>query len=168
MAPSIAKEKGVLWLQRYALIARQPFFKGLSVRHLEPLTDDALEMQFVPDQQIFRDGSQANRFFVILEGKVVLESESEDGGVIPIQTLGPGDDLGWSWLFPPYTLHFGARAIEPTNAIFFYGTRLRERCKADHELGYELMKRVAEVVIRRLQVSHPAPVEAITLVRSIV
>jgi CRP/FNR family cyclic AMP-dependent transcriptional regulator len=149
--PSIGIEKGVLWLQRYALIARQPFFEGLSERQFELLADDALEMQFAPDQIIFQEGSQANRFFLILEGKVVLESETEDRSMIPIQTLGPGDDLGWSWLFPPYTLHFSARAVQPTRAIFFYGTRLRERCEADHDLGYELMKRIAGVVLQRLQ-----------------
>ncbi len=150
-AQLIGKEKGALWLRRYALIARQPFFKGLGKRQLEQLTDDALEMSFAPGQQIFWEGSQANRFFLILEGKVVLESEAQDRGLIPIQTLGPGDDLGWSWLFPPFTLHFSARAVEPTKAIFFYGTRLRERCEADHELGYQLMKRIAEVVVQRLE-----------------
>jgi CRP-like cAMP-binding protein len=87
-----------------------------------------------------------------LEGKVVLESETEERGVmIPIQTLGPGDDLGWSWLFPPYSLHFSARALEPTRTIFFYGPRLREQCEQDHELGYQIMKRIAEVATQSLE-----------------
>ncbi len=145
------RERGALFAHRYALIDRQPFFKGLSPRQLELLTDDALEMQFEAGQQIFREGSPANRFFLILEGAVLLESEAEDRDTINIQMLGPGDDLGWSWLFPPYTLQFSARAIEPTKAIFFYGTRLREQCERDHDLGYELMKRIAEVMMRRLQ-----------------
>lgn len=149
--PPSLKEKGSFWLRRYELIARQPFFRGLNTRQLEALTDDALEMKFIPDHQIFREGGEANRFFLILEGRVVLESETEDGGMVPIQTLGPGDDLGWSWLLPPHTLQFSARATEPTKAIFFYGTRLRARCEADHDLGYKLMKRVAEVMVRRLQ-----------------
>ena len=44
-----------------------------------------------------------------------------------------------------------ARVIEATTAIFFYGTRLREQCEEDHDLGYELMKRMTQVVIQRLQ-----------------
>ncbi|HZQ46791.1 MAG TPA: Crp/Fnr family transcriptional regulator, partial [Verrucomicrobiae bacterium] len=48
-------------------------------------------------------------------------------------------------------LHFGARAAEPTKALFFYGTRLRQQCEADHDLGYELMKRVGQVVVQRLE-----------------
>jgi CRP/FNR family transcriptional regulator, cyclic AMP receptor protein len=134
----------------YNLIAQQQFFKGLNAQQLQLLTDSALEMQFKPGQTIFEEGSSANRFYLILEGKVALESELADHGVVPIQTLGPGDDLGWSWLFPPYALHLSARALEPTKTIFFYGARLREQCEQDHELGYQLMQRIAEVMIQRL------------------
>ncbi len=135
----------------YALIAQQHFLKGLSPRHLEQLTESALQMQFEAGERIFREGDLANRFYIILEGKVVLESESEEGAMIPIQTLGPGEDLGWSWLFLPYYLHFSARADGPTKVLFFYGTRLRQQCEADHDLGYELMKRVGQVVVQRLE-----------------
>jgi CRP-like cAMP-binding protein len=109
-------------------------------------------MSFETGQKIFEAGSPANRFYLILEGKVVLESElAEHGVMLPVQTLGPGDNLGWSWLFPPYLIHLGAHAVEPTRTIFFYGTRLREQCEQDHELGYELMKRIAQVATECLR-----------------
>ena len=135
----------------YALIAEQPFFKGLNPQQLQLLAASALEMKFETGATIFVEGSPANRFFLLLTGRVELSSEMEDRNVIPIQTLGPGDDLGWSWLFPPYLMHFTARALEPTITIFFYGTRLREQCEQDHELGYQLMKRIAEVATQSLQ-----------------
>jgi CRP/FNR family cyclic AMP-dependent transcriptional regulator len=132
----------------FMLIANQPFFKGLTRQQLQLLAESALEMKFEAGQKIFEVGSPANRFYLILEGQVVLESElTEPGTMLPIQILGPGDNLGWSWLFAPYLLHLGARAVEPTRVIFFYGTRLREQCEQDHEFGYELMKRIAEVAI---------------------
>ena len=134
----------------YALIAEQPFFKGLNSQQLQLLAASALEMKFETGAIIFEEGSPANRFYLILEGEVLLESEMEDRNVIPIQTLGPGNDLGWSWLFPPYSLHFSARAVKPTRTIFFYGTRLREQCEQDHEFGYQLMKRIAEVSTQSL------------------
>jgi CRP-like cAMP-binding protein len=135
----------------YDLIAQQPFFQGLSTSHLQVLAEAAMEKQFEPGERIFVEGSPANRFYLILQGKVVLGSEAREGGLIPLQTLRPGDDLGWSWLFPPYYLHFSAHAVEPTKVLFFYGTRLREQCEEDHDLGYELMKRVAHVMMQRLQ-----------------
>jgi CRP-like cAMP-binding protein len=54
-------------------------------------------------------------------------------------------------MFPPYTWQFTARAVEPTTAIFFYGTILREYCEKDHSLGYELLKRMSAVMVKRLQ-----------------
>jgi CRP/FNR family transcriptional regulator, cyclic AMP receptor protein len=136
--------------QILTIIAQQPFFKGLSGPHLQLLADSAMVTEFKPGQWIFRQGDPANRFYLILEGKVLIESEVKERGMIPIRTLGPGDELAWAWLFPPYYMHFNACAIEPTRAIFFYGTRLREQCEANHELGYQLMKRIAQVVIRNL------------------
>ena len=132
-------------------IAVHPFLKGMSEAHLEIVADCAMAASFRRDEVIFREGDPANRFYLLLEGEVVLESRARDRGRMFIQTVGAGDVLGWSWLFPPYYWHFDARVLQPVRAIFLYGTRLRERCDQDHEFGYELMKRTAEVVIQRLQ-----------------
>ena len=139
-----------LALSLYTLIAKQPFFKGLNSQQLQLLAGSALEMKFETGATIFEEGSPANRFYLILTGRVELSAEMEDRNVIAIQTLGPGDDLGWSWLFPPYSMHFTARALDPTTTIFFYGTRLREQCEQDHELGYQIIKRIAEVTTQSL------------------
>lgn len=133
------------------LIAEQSFFANLSREHVHLLSTFAMEVQYRPDEWIFREGDPANRFFIILKGYVSIEVDCEGGGAVPIRTLGPGDDLGWAWLFPPYRMHFSARATGAVHAIFFYGTRLREECEQDHELGYQLMKRVAEVLVRNLK-----------------
>ena len=134
-----------------ALIARQPFFAGLPPRQLEQLAAEALVMQYEVGQAILNEGEPANRFYLILEGQVVLEAEGEEHSLTPLQTLGPGEDLGWSWLFRPYYLHFSARALTRVRVLFFYGARLRQQCEADHELGYELLKRIGEVVVKRLE-----------------
>ena len=110
-----------------------------------------MQVEFKPDETIFREGDSANRFYLILEGRVALESEVKEHCKVLIRTLGPGEDLGWSWLFPPFCLSFSARAIEPVKAIFFYGTRLQQQCEEDHELGYALMKRIAVVLVQNLR-----------------
>ena len=116
--------------------------------------------KFKPGELIFREGDPANRFYLILEGKVSLESHARETGVTPIQCVEDGEVLGWSWLFPPYYWHFDARAVEATDAVFFYGTPLREECEADHDLGYELVKRMAEVMMKRLQATRRRLIEA--------
>jgi CRP-like cAMP-binding protein len=132
-----------------AAVAGHPFLRGLSPHHLELLATCAMESHFEVGDLIFTEGDPANRFYLLKTGKVVLLCDGE-GEPTVIQTLGPGDVLGWSWLFPPFYWHFDARAEQRTDAIFFYGTRLRELCEEDHDLGYELMNRTARVVIKRL------------------
>jgi len=145
----------------FDLITEQTFFRGLNPYQLQLLTDQALEMRFETGQELLREGDPANRFFLILEGQVLLETELEERGTFPLETLGPGDDLGWSWLFPPYLLNVTARALTPTRTIFFYATRLREYCQQDQALGWQLMQRVAEVLVRRLAVTQRRLVECI-------
>jgi len=128
-----------------------PFLAGLKREQLALLTDCAMATNSKKGQTIFREGEMANRFYLIETGKVVLESSEGLGNPVIIDTIGPGDLLGWSWMFPPYTWQFTARAVEPTAAIFFYGTILREYCEKDHSLGYELLKRMSVVMVKRLQ-----------------
>lgn len=128
-----------------------PFFKGLQLAHLQALADCAMQTSFAAGETLFCERDPANRFYVITGGSVALESHPNRGEPIRILTLGAGDALGWSWLFPPYRWHFDARALEPVNAIFFYATRLSEHCETDPELGYALVMRMAEVMMHRLQ-----------------
>ena len=134
-----------------SVIADHPFVRGLRPEHLKVLADNAMRMHYDEGQMIFREGEPANRFYLIERGHISLESYRRDEPAVNIQKIGPGDVLGWSWLFPPYYWHFDARTLEPTTAIFLYGTRLRELCEEDHDLGYELMKRMTQIVIQRLQ-----------------
>ncbi len=130
-------------------IAGHPFLRDLKPEHLSALAECAMRVQYAPGDVIFREGDPANRFYLLIDGKVSVETQYEGGRAV-VQTLGRGDVLGWSWLFPPYYTHFDACVVEPTNAMFFYGTRLREMCEENPSFGYEIIKRVAKVVIERL------------------
>jgi len=147
-------------------IANHPLFKGLPSSQIAKLQEVAMWMDFKKDELILREGDPANRFYLIVEGKVAVEKQQEEHDPVLLQIIGADDVLGWSWLFPPYYWNFDARACEPTRAIFFYGTWLREHCEADKDFGYEMMKRMAQVLIHRLQATrknmtpglkHPIP-----------
>ena len=133
------------------IIAQHPFLRGLEAQYLRTLADNSMRMHYRPGEFIFHEGEPANRFYLIEKGRILLEAPRPDEPPVMIQAIGPGDVLGWSWLFPPFYWNFDARVVEPTTAIFFYGTRLLEACEQDPRFGYELMKRTAQVVIQRLQ-----------------
>jgi CRP/FNR family transcriptional regulator, cyclic AMP receptor protein len=132
-------------------ITNHPLFRGMKPEHLGVLQDGAKTVQFKAGDVLFREGDPADQFYVIERGKIALEAHEPGDGTVLVQTLGPGDVLGWSWLFPPFSWHFQARAIEPTCATVLGGAHLLTTAERDHEFGYELMKRVAQVVIHRLQ-----------------
>lgn len=130
---------------------QHPFVRGMSANVIASLASCAMPTSFDAGELIFREGEIANRFYLIVRGSVQVEAEASDRPGVPVAELRAGDVLGWSWLFPPYTWNFTARTIEPVEAVFFYGTWLRDRSEADPVLGYELMKRTAMVLMRRLQ-----------------
>jgi len=130
-----------------------PFLSSLSPAHLAVLAECAAPREFAAGEIIFREGEVADRFYLIQEGKVALESHVPPKGRLVVQDLGRDDVLGWSWLSPPYVWHFQARALERTRAITFNGAHLLVACERNHEFGYDLMKRLAQVLIRRLQVT---------------
>ena len=130
-------------------IAAHPFMKDVPARHIATLTGCAMEVSFAPGETIFRQGDPANRFYLLEQGKVQLEAVN--GARVPIQTIGAGDVLGWSWLFPPYKWQFDAVALEETKAIFLYGSRLRELCDVDTDLAACLLRATAAVLMDRLQ-----------------
>jgi CRP/FNR family transcriptional regulator, cyclic AMP receptor protein len=132
-------------------MALHPFLAGMSHTHLALLTDCAIAAHFEKGQTVLRKGELAKGFYLIESGEVVLESGEESGQPVVVDTIGPGDSLGWSWMFPPHVWRFTACAVEHIDAIFFYGATLREYCEKDHSLGYELLKRTSLVMLRRLQ-----------------
>lgn len=133
-------------------IAAIPFLAGMSDRHIRILAGAACRTRFGEGQVIFHQGETANRFYLIEEGVIELEATLEPGECrVVAGTIKPGGVLGWSWLFAPFKWQFTARALNQTTAIFFYGTVLREHCETDPSLGFELFKRMAQEMVKRLQ-----------------
>lgn len=133
------------------LIAQSPVFAGLEPRHLELIAGCARNQHTNAGAFLLREGAPADIFFMIRRGSVALEVDAPGRGSLLIETLGDGEVVGLSWLFPPYRWQMDARAVEPCSLVAFDGACLRGKCDQDHELGYQLMRRFAANVIERLQ-----------------
>jgi CRP-like cAMP-binding protein len=133
------------------LLVEAPLFADLAPQHLETIAGCASIAHFEEGQLIFREGGEANTFYVIRGGSVAVETHVPGRGSAALMTIHADDVLGWSWLFPPYRWHFDARALGHVRTLAFDGECLRGKSVADHELGYELMRRFAELMVSRLQ-----------------
>ena len=130
-------------------LSTYPFLAGLPEDHLSLLAEQASQLSFKAGEYIFREGETADTFYLIQEGKVALDTFVPQHGLVTIHTVSGPEILGWSWFIPPHQWRFNALTIEPTTAIVLDGTFLREQFEADHDFGYELVKRLAVVIGQR-------------------
>ena len=133
------------------LLGESPALEGLAPEHRATMAGCARLHVFPAGERLLREGDPADEFFLIRRGAVAVETDVPGRGPVTLETLEPGELLGWSWLVPPYRSAFGARALEDVHVIVLDGACLRGKCDDDKELGYELMKRFAQVMIDRLQ-----------------
>jgi CRP-like cAMP-binding protein len=133
------------------LLGSHPFFAGLGTSAIQLIAGCASNVHFAAGDRIFSEGEAASRFYVIRHGRVALEVHSPVRGPLVIDTMDEGEVLGWSWLVSPYRYFGDARAVTPVSATALDGTCLRGKCEADAELGYQLLKRVTDVMYQRLQ-----------------
>jgi CRP/FNR family cyclic AMP-dependent transcriptional regulator len=132
------------------LIATMPTFAGLPAEQLATVAGCGRTCGFEAGEEIAREGEEAETFYAIRSGRVALQIAAP-GRALTVGTLGVGSVVGWSWLFEPHRWAFDARALGPVRAIEFDGACLRGKCEADKELGYELMRRFAAIILERLQ-----------------
>jgi CRP/FNR family cyclic AMP-dependent transcriptional regulator len=135
----------------YDLLAGHPFLHGMSRQQLDRLALWARRSSFHAGTRIFSEGGVADRFWLIRDGRVDLDTDVPGRGRLVVETLGGGTVLGWSWLFPPYRWHFGATAVEPTLTVELDGKGIYRLCAEDPALGYELHRRFVRVVVERMQ-----------------
>ncbi len=135
-------------------IAAHPFVKGMADEHLRLLAADAQPARFSSGQILGEEGTEANRFYLILEGQVAVEARLGSPTDLDVQTVGGGEALGWSWLFPPFQWHFTARTVGPVEAIVWDTARLRDKIAEHPPFGYELARRITGLLVQRLRATH--------------
>lgn len=133
------------------LVSEHPFFKELRPDYLDVIAGCAGNVHFRKGSYLFHEGEPADQFYLLRGGRAALEISVPGREPATLQTLQEGEVIGWSWLFPPYVWQFDARAIDDIRATAFDGKCLREKCQADHDLGYELAMRSAQIMLTRLQ-----------------
>lgn len=127
-----------------------PLLTGLSPDTLRFLETNAIEAEFAANEVVFEEDDPADTFYVVEEGRIALEVELPSRGLVVIETLGGGELLGVSWLFPPAHWNWRARALVPTRAVGFDAAAVRGRCDEDIHLALHVYETVAAAAVRRL------------------
>jgi CRP/FNR family transcriptional regulator, cyclic AMP receptor protein len=128
-----------------------PFVGDLEPAYLALLAGCAENVEFWPGAFLFREGTPADRCYLLRQGKVALETAAQGRGPLIVQTLGAGEVAGFSWLLEPHRWQFDGHALEPVRAVALDGPCVRAKCERDPRLGFELMRRFAYLATGRLQ-----------------
>jgi CRP/FNR family transcriptional regulator, cyclic AMP receptor protein len=146
--------------QQTSVLGAQPFLRGMPSAQLATLAELCEHVSIPSRKRLFDEGAQADRFWIIDAGQVMLDASVPGQGRVIIETLGRGDVIGLSWMLPPYQWRFGAVATQPTQAFVFDARAVRAACELDPLLGYELSRRFSAVVVNRLQATRARLIEA--------
>ncbi|MFH8371728.1 cyclic nucleotide-binding domain-containing protein [Streptomyces sp. NPDC018031] len=116
----------------------------------ERLLRTAREVSFPAGARVMVQGGTAEWFWLMRSGAVALDHRDPRGTTRVIETVGPGDLLGLSWLFPPHVWRTGAISVTAGHALEFDASAVRAMCAADPELGQAFVAQVADTIGRRL------------------
>ncbi len=136
-------------ISRY--LADHDLFSGLDEQQRTFLANHATERHFDDGTIVSRQGTAADRFYIVLEGELTVQVPAIAGPTLEVTRLGVNQVLGWSWLIEPYRWHFNALAQGRTRAIEFDGRAILSRCEQDAEFGYALFKRFSALMGKRLE-----------------
>ena len=144
------------------LLRDNPFFEGMDDDTLEFVAGCAANETYHAGDFIFREGGNAERFYIIRHGGVALEFHVPSQEPIIIQTRRDGDIMGWSWLAPPFRWGWDARVVQLTRVVSFDAKCLRAKMDENPALGYDMCQRFLPVIHDRLSAARLQMVDMYT------
>lgn len=132
-------------------LARHAFCAAMTPAVRERLAACAQAVRFDEGAYLLRQNAPAKTFYLIEAGQVEIKIAGAATGHAPLETLGAGEAVGWSWFLPPHRWHFDAVARVPTEVLALDADCLRSAMDADSDVGYAITRGLLEVVAQRLQ-----------------
>ena len=144
-----------------ALLLASPLFDGLAEDALGALSRRASVRTFATDEPLFTAGEPASGVYVVLDGRVRVVRDV-GGRRHVVHEEGAGGTLGEVPLFERGGYPATAVAAEPTRCLFVHRDALAEAIRADVELAWRLLGRLAgrvRVLVERLDraTAHSVP-----------
>jgi CRP/FNR family transcriptional regulator, cyclic AMP receptor protein len=132
-------------------VLEHPFFHEFDPHIVRTLVPKASERTYDVGEYLAEEGTPCHEFLLVFEGKVALEIGAADRPRVTVQTVGPGEVVGWSWLVPPYEWRFDARAVKATRVISLDAPTVRHTLDAHPAFGYRFLARLLPVLAERLE-----------------
>ena len=124
------------------------------------LTDEMLDklilitelLHFDERELIFRQGEKAQRFYMLKEGKVILEQRVTDKIAVSVSAIKPGNSFGWSAMLDGEEYNMDAVCAEPCKVFSFQDEKIKAIFEEDHSLGFIMSQRLLHIIKKRYDI----------------
>ena len=131
-----------------------PWFRDMEPAMFDKLAQIADLVELEKGEQLFNEGGKEDLIYIVLNGRIALEIFVPVRGRVRIETAEPLDLVGWSSVTPVVRQRTaGAKAVLDSKLLSVDAEKLRALCDADHDLGYHVMRRIANIIASRLMVT---------------
>jgi CRP-like cAMP-binding protein len=147
------------------------FFSDVDSDTLEAISKKGQILEFDAEDEIFHYKAPSTHFYGLLEGEVdlilvfkdkVLKTDIEyeeaiqatmvdEEKEIIVDTVAPGQVFGWSSLVGPGKRTVSAKCSAASRVISIPADELKAMFDKDHTLGYIVMRRLSDIIAKRLR-----------------
>lgn len=130
------------------------------INFLKDVPEDVLEKvgaiaqleNYDEESILFRQNQKQTLLYMLVEGKVFLNSRSVSGKSLTLDEIGPGRTFGVSALMGEASSTFTAVCAENCTIVTLSGVQMRQLFENDFKAGHILMAKVVESFKRRMDV----------------
>lgn len=153
------------------LLSGFPFFSDVHPDMLETIANTAEIFEFKAEAFVFRVDEPATHFYGLVDGKIdlilvfkdkVLKTDIEyeeaiqatmvdEEKEIIVDTVAAGQVFGWAAIIGPSRRTVNAQCSQNSRVIAIPADALKALFEKHHTLGYTLMKRLSDIVAKRLR-----------------
>ncbi len=126
------------------------FLSDMAPEYVDRIANIAHIRDYGESDVVFREGQAAEHIYLVMFGNVSLEVCAAGIGCKQILTLGPGELVGWSSLLDQSRFTARARTPESARLVEIDVAQLLALCDRDPQFGYEIMRRTALALAKRL------------------
>mgnify|MGYP000886989577 FL=1 len=126
-----------------------PLFLDFTNEQLKKISEISDVIELDPGDTPILEGAQLDYLYVLMDGEIKVEVYLPTHGQLETARLGPLDILGWSSMTPVVRQRTGTTtAITHCKLIRINGKQLFTLCEEDHDIGFFIFRRIANVAAR--------------------
>ncbi len=125
--------------------------QNLTEGMLEKINPHLRVLHFSEEETIFEEGNKAENFYMLKNGKVLLEAEISEHLTIALGSIKSGYSFGWSALLSGPSHTSRAVCAEPSDVFAISGEKLRDILEGDSGMACKVMEFAAKILKNRLE-----------------